>query len=130
MLFFGIALLYLVFTMMVVPTHADDHDDDHDDDHGQDHHDDIAGCSYTQPEPLKRGRGRKKDHPHHHPSDGVRIDVHWDGDQIVCDENAQKLYHKMSSVANDFKLLPMDVPWNEQSEDSLKEAMETIQVFN
>ncbi|KMZ75700.1 hypothetical protein ZOSMA_1110G00010 [Zostera marina] len=33
----------------------------------------------------------------------------------------------MNMVTNDFKLLPIDVPWNQQDEAKTKKAIETIQ---
>ena len=56
----------------------------------------------------KKGRSRNIDHDHHHPAIGCKFNVLWDDDVLVYDETAVNLSRKLSAVANNFSLLPMD----------------------
>ena len=50
----------------------------------------------------KRGRGRKVDHPHHHPEPGCKFMVSWDEDKVVQDEIGVNLNHRMYALATNF----------------------------
>ncbi|KMZ63351.1 hypothetical protein ZOSMA_413G00010 [Zostera marina] len=85
----------------------------------------MAGCDGD--ETKKKTREQNKDHAEYHPSQGQRFVIKFKNDQIVHDSVTRKLNKKCGMVANDFKLLPIDVPWFEQDQKNIDEAMTTIQ---
>ncbi|KMZ68967.1 hypothetical protein ZOSMA_224G00040 [Zostera marina] len=108
------------------PDRSDDHSTDEQDyDHPNLHEMNMAGD-----QTKKKTREQNKDHAEYHPSQGQRFVIKFRNDQIVHDSVAKKLNKKCAMVANDFKLLPMDVPWFEQDQKNIDEAMETIQRVN
>jgi len=78
----------------------------------------------------KKGRSHNIDHDHHHPAIGCKFNVLWDDDVLVYDETAVNLSRKISAVANNFSLLPMDKTWKEQNKQNIKDAMRAIKVNN
>ncbi|KMZ64884.1 hypothetical protein ZOSMA_346G00050 [Zostera marina] len=109
--------------VVTTPDRSDDHSTDEQDyDHPNLHEMNMAGD-----QTKKKSREQNKDHPEYHPSQGQRFVIKFRNDQIVHDSVAKKLNKKCAMVANDFKLLPMDVPWFEQDQKNIDEAMETIQ---
>ncbi|KMZ70599.1 hypothetical protein ZOSMA_199G00370 [Zostera marina] len=114
---------------MVVTTPDQSDDSDHSDEQDYDHpnlHDmNTAECGSQM---KKKTREKNKDHAEYHPSQGQRFVIKFRNDQIFYDNVARKLNKKCAMVANDFKLLPMDVPWIEQDQKNIDEAMATIQV--
>ena len=78
----------------------------------------------------KKGRSRNIDHDHHHPAIGCKFNVLWDDDVLVYDETVVNLSRKLSVVANNFSLLPMDKTWKEQNKQNIKDAMRAIKVNN
>ena len=78
----------------------------------------------------KKGRSRNIDHDHHHSAIGCKFNVLWDDDVLVYDETAVNLSRKLSTVANNFSLLPMDKTWKEQNKQNIKDAMRAIKVNN
>ena len=78
---------------------------------------------------LKKSRSRKKDLPEHHPPHGVRFDILWEDSELVYDGVARNLFHKLSRIASNFSLFPMDVPWNRQNKQSIHDAIGSIRVI-
>ncbi|KMZ61539.1 hypothetical protein ZOSMA_51G00290 [Zostera marina] len=116
-----------LFMVVTTPDQSDHSTDEQDYDHPNLHDINMAGCDGDQTK--KKTREQNKDHAEYHPSQGQRFVIKFRNDQIVHDSVARKLNKKCAMVANDFKLLPMDVPWIEQDQKNIDEAMATIQVY-
>lgn len=76
----------------------------------------------------KKPRSRNKDHPHHHPKLGCKFTILWDDTNQVGDEIGDKLHKKLSALAADNRLLPMDIPWPRQNRNNLQDAMKAVKV--
>ncbi|KMZ69014.1 hypothetical protein ZOSMA_223G00110 [Zostera marina] len=114
--------------VVTTPDQSDHSTDEQDYDHPNLHEMNMAGCDGDQTK--KKTREQNKDHVEYHPSQGQRFVIKFKNDQIVHDSVAKKLNKKCAMVANDFKLLLMDVPWFEQDQKNIDEAMTTIQRVN
>ncbi|KMZ70243.1 hypothetical protein ZOSMA_1G02190 [Zostera marina] len=120
-----VAFVISVFMVVTTPDRSDDHSTDEQDyDHPNLHEMNMAGD-----QTKKKTREQNKDHAEYHPSQGQRFVIKFKNDEIVHDSVAKKLNKKCAMIANDFKLLPMDVPWFEQDQKNIDEAMETIQFY-
>ncbi|KMZ62944.1 hypothetical protein ZOSMA_4328G00010 [Zostera marina] len=122
-----VAFVLSVFMVVTTPDQSDHSTDEQDYDHPNLHDMNMAGCDGDQTK--KKTREQNKNHAEYHPSQGQRFVIKFRNDQIVHDSVARKLNKKCAMVANDFKLLPMDVPWIEQDQKNIDEAMTTIQVY-
>ncbi|KMZ66271.1 hypothetical protein ZOSMA_2G02830 [Zostera marina] len=111
--------------VVTTPDQSDHSTDEQDYDHPNLHDMNMAGCDGDQTK--KKTREQNKDHAEYHSSQGQRFVIKFRNDQIVHDSVARKLNKKCAMVANDFKLLPMDVPWIEQDQKNIDETMTTIQ---
>ncbi|KMZ75648.1 hypothetical protein ZOSMA_112G00640 [Zostera marina] len=110
--------------VVTTPDQSDDSDEQNYDHPNILHDMNMAGCgSQTK----KKTREQNKDHTKYHPSQEQRFVIKFRNDQIIHDSVARKLNKKCAMVANDLKLLPMNVPWIEQDQKNIDEAMATIQ---
>ncbi|KMZ57619.1 hypothetical protein ZOSMA_84G00570 [Zostera marina] len=125
---YWLLVAFVISVFMVVTTL--DRSDDHSTDEQEYDHPNLHEMNMAGDQTKKKTREQNKDHPEYHPSQGQRFVIQFKNDQIVHDSVGKKLNKKCAMIANDFKLLPMDVPWFEQDQKNIDEAMETIQRVN